>query len=136
MLLSFVFTVVLLSLSFPELVTGKTGRCCVTPRLLIYVGAAYMYASRRLVLAGAIMTAGILLYIVNNGVDYVAWPRLNRLDDVISYSGKGVESGRRGRPVRLVNVESAARSPTATAMLKESVLPSGTSNDLEKKRVD
>lgn len=39
----------------------------------------------------------VFYYITAHGVDYVAWPRLNQLGEVINYSGKGFESARRGR---------------------------------------
>lgn len=37
-------------------------------------------------------------FITTNGIQYVSWPRLKKLDEVIHYSGKGYESGRKGRP--------------------------------------
>ena len=38
-----------------------------------------------------------LYYITAHGIDYVSWPRLNQLGQVINYSGKGFESARKGR---------------------------------------
>lgn len=62
-----------------------------------------------------------LNHILNNGVDYVAWPRLVVLDEVLAYSGKGFESGRRGRPVRVLT--EAKRGAKKDASRKDSVLP-------------
>lgn len=36
-------------------------------------------------------------YMVSRGLDYVAWPTLNRPDDTIFYDGPGFKSGRKGR---------------------------------------
>jgi hypothetical protein len=40
-----------------------------------------------------------IYYILAHGIDYVSWPRLNSLQDVISYEGRGHQSGRHGRGV-------------------------------------
>jgi len=51
--------------------------------------------SSKLFLLAAIVS--IFYYITAHGVDYVAWPRLNSLNEVIAYSGKGYESKKHGR---------------------------------------
>ena len=51
----------------------------------------------RLKLMLVICSAVLFLYVSTHGIDYVSWPRLNSLQEVISYSGKGFESGRHGR---------------------------------------
>lgn len=43
------------------------------------------------------LLSGSMYYLVQHGIDYVAWPRLNPLTDTIHYSGKGTFSGRHGR---------------------------------------
>jgi len=35
-----------------------------------------------------------------NGIDYVSWPRLNSLTDIIHYNGPGFRSGRHGMGVK------------------------------------
>ena len=54
--------------------------------------------------------------IAQNGIDYVAQPRLARaaLDEVLSYEGKGFESGRHGRG-RAPGVKAKAGSGGAAA---------------------
>ncbi|GAA5877836.1 hypothetical protein JCM8547_002693, partial [Rhodosporidiobolus lusitaniae] len=83
----------------------------------------HLASTRKLVLFAAVVTAVSFWSILENGIDYVAQPRLARaaLDEVLNYSGKGYESGRRGRPVKkLVSVEREAKTRQAR---KESVLP-------------
>lgn len=42
--------------------------------------------------------AAVTFYsITERGVNFVAWPTLNRPDDVINYSGRGYSSGKKGR---------------------------------------
>jgi len=50
-----------------------------------------------IILLSMILFIGAAYFIISHGVDYVAWPRLNPLDDVIHYKGKGYSSGNKGR---------------------------------------
>ncbi len=47
-----------------------------------------------------VLVAVSFQFITANGISYVSWPRLKKLDEVIHYQGKGYESGRHGRPLR------------------------------------
>lgn len=44
-----------------------------------------------------LLLSGSFYYLVQHGIDYVAWPRLQPLTDTINYSGKGFFSGKHGR---------------------------------------
>ena len=81
----------------------------------------YLISTRKLTLASLMLGGVALNHILNNGVDYVAWPRLVVLDEVLAYSGKGYESGRRGRPVRAVS--ETKRAAKKDGSRKDSVLP-------------
>ncbi|BGP34362.1 Phosphoinositide phosphatase sac1 [Rhodotorula toruloides] len=85
----------------------------------------YVASSRKVAIVSLALVAFALNSILVNGIDYVSQPRLARqaLDDILGYTGKGYESGRRGRPVKtkLVSVESSAKNRQAR---KESLLPS------------
>ncbi|GAA98455.1 uncharacterized protein L969DRAFT_61487 [Mixia osmundae IAM 14324] len=67
-------------------------------------------------------------YIAAHGVDYVAYPRLNPLTDIITYDGKGYESGRKGR----ASFAALARLPATMHRKMESLAEV----ELGKKRVD
>jgi len=56
--------------------------------------------------------------IAQNGIDYVAQPRLARaaLDEVLSYEGKGFESGRHGRGRAGVKSKSKAGSGSGVGL--------------------
>ncbi|GAA6022279.1 hypothetical protein JCM10207_008913 [Rhodosporidiobolus poonsookiae] len=85
--------------------------------------ADYVASTRKLALFALVVSAFSLYSILENGIDYVAQPRLARaaLDEVLNYSGKGFESGRRGRPIKkLVSIEREAKTRQSR---KESVLP-------------
>ncbi|BGP02525.1 Phosphatidylinositol-3-phosphatase SAC1 [Rhodotorula toruloides] len=85
----------------------------------------YVASSRKVAIVSLALVAFAFNSILVNGIDYVSQPRLARqaLDDILGYTGKGYESGRRGRPVKkkLVSVESSAKNRQAR---KESLLPS------------
>lgn len=50
------------------------------------------------IIAFAVVISSATFYaITERGVNFVAWPSLNRPDDVINYSGPGYSSGRKGR---------------------------------------
>ncbi|GAA5898898.1 uncharacterized protein JCM6883_003464 [Sporobolomyces salmoneus] len=93
----------------------------------------YVASTRKLTLLSLILLGVATQTILNNGIDYVAQPKLmrNALDDVLNYSGKGYESGRRGRPLknrqtnkeRLVSVEQSAKHRQLKKERKESILP-------------
>ncbi|GAA5975561.1 hypothetical protein JCM11641_003534 [Rhodosporidiobolus odoratus] len=83
----------------------------------------FLASTRKLVLLAVLVSAVSLYSILQNGIDYVAQPRLARaaLNEVLNYSGKGYESGRRGRPIKkLVSLEQFAK---ARQSRKESILP-------------
>ncbi|BGP13525.1 hypothetical protein JCM10213_005361 [Rhodosporidiobolus nylandii] len=94
--------------------------------------ANYLASRSRLLLFSVLVLLASAYSILENGIDYVAQPRLVRdtLEEVLGYEGKGFESGRRGRPLRqkkaspsakLVSVEREAKTRQAR---KESILPS------------
>ncbi|GAA6005280.1 hypothetical protein JCM11491_002644 [Sporobolomyces phaffii] len=96
----------------------------------------YVASLKKLALFAIVLLAVATHSILNNGIDYVAHPRLMRsaLDDVLNYSGNGYESGRRGRPLRshqqgskssskLVSVEQSAKHRQLKKERKESILP-------------
>ncbi|GAA5845498.1 hypothetical protein JCM11251_001656, partial [Rhodosporidiobolus azoricus] len=93
----------------------------------------YLASTRKLVLFALVISVVSFYSILENGIDFVAQPRLARaaLDEVLNYSGKGYESGRRGRPVKkLVSVEREAKTRQAR---KESVLPMMASSQTQTK---
>lgn len=47
--------------------------------------------SRKLLLLAFVLLVGAGRHILDNGIDYVSHPRLNALDEVLNYSGKGFE---------------------------------------------
>lgn len=54
-------------------------------------------SSTYLVSLSATIAAITFYSITERGINFVAWPNLNRPDDVINYSGPGYSSGRKGR---------------------------------------
>ncbi|BGP50703.1 Phosphoinositide phosphatase sac1 [Rhodotorula kratochvilovae] len=84
----------------------------------------YIASPTRVSLFALALGAAALHSIAQNGIDYVAQPRLARktLEEVLGYEGKGFESGRHGRPLKkkLLSVEATAKRTQAR---KESVLP-------------
>ena len=50
-----------------------------------------MLTSRKLLILALILAIGAGRHILDNGIDYVSHPRLNALDEVLNYSGKGFE---------------------------------------------
>ncbi|GAA6058247.1 hypothetical protein JCM3770_006075, partial [Rhodotorula araucariae] len=86
--------------------------------------AEYVTSPSRVSLFAVALGAAALHSIAQNGIDFVAQPRLARqaLDEVLGYDGKGFESGRRGRPLKkkALSVEATAKRTQAR---KESVLP-------------
>lgn len=74
----------------------------------------YLISSRQFTLLAVVVFGVSTHYILTRGSDYVSKPKLVLLDDVFNYSGKGYESGRRGRPfpavVKMVSVEGAVKS--------------------------
>ncbi|GAA5859366.1 hypothetical protein JCM5353_004677 [Sporobolomyces roseus] len=100
----------------------------------------YIASLRKLTLFSIVLLAVSMHSILNNGIDYVAQPRLMKsaLDEVLNYSGKGYESGRKGRPLKkktggsnqtssghshLVSVEQSAKQRQFKKERKESILP-------------
>ncbi|GAA6061613.1 hypothetical protein JCM10212_000955 [Sporobolomyces blumeae] len=88
----------------------------------------YVASLQKLAFFCVILAAVSLHSILTNGIDYVSQPKLMRdaFDEVLNYSGKGFESGRRGRPVRkvkMVSVEQAAKQRQLKKERKESILP-------------
>lgn len=81
-------------------------------------------STRKLTLFSFILLGFSFNFITSRGINFVSHPRLVVIDDVLNYSGKGFESGRRGRPVKAAKVtslESVAKSKSMAR--KESVLP-------------
>ncbi|KAK4049589.1 Phosphoinositide phosphatase sac1 [Microbotryomycetes sp. JL201] len=82
----------------------------------------HILASKRF----ALLAVGILFltfnFITNNGIYYVSHPKLVSIDDVLNYNGKGYESGRRGRPLRMAKVKSV-EGQTKKHTVANSVLP-------------
>jgi hypothetical protein len=107
----------------PALVSGPSSASHPLPlhQLNFLLIPDYLISSRKFTLLALIVLAVSLNFIVGNGIDYVSHPKLVVIDDVLNYNGKGFESGRRGRPVKLVSVEGAAKSRTARK--ESSVLP-------------
>jgi hypothetical protein len=62
-----------------------------------HLSAAIFGPSRRYHLLLLSTLVAMFYYISTHGIDYVSWPRLNSLQDVISYEGRGHQSGRHGR---------------------------------------
>jgi hypothetical protein len=57
----------------------------------------HVASSSYLVSLSATLAAITFYSITERGVNFVAWPSLNRPDDIINYSGPGYSSGRKGR---------------------------------------
>ncbi|UZJ54738.1 hypothetical protein CBS101457_004058 [Exobasidium rhododendri] len=57
----------------------------------------HVASSTYLVSLSATLAAVTFYSITERGVNFVAWPSLNRPDDVINYTGPGFSSGRKGR---------------------------------------
>ncbi|KAJ9477010.1 Phosphatidylinositol-3-phosphatase SAC1 [Pseudozyma hubeiensis] len=56
-----------------------------------------------------VVAVGSAQYMVSRGLDYVAWPTLNRPDETIFYDGPGFKSGAKGR-TGIINPLKAAKS--------------------------
>ncbi|GAA5995681.1 hypothetical protein JCM5350_006638 [Sporobolomyces pararoseus] len=110
--------------------------CTMFPQFM----SRYVASVQKLVLFSLVLLAVSTHSILNNGIDYVAHPKLMKssLDQVLNYNGKGYESGRRGRPikqrqtgerggggggVKLVSVEQSAKHRQLKKERKESILP-------------
>lgn len=65
----------------------------------VYPSSAYHYFGSlpRLFFGLTLSVTGLCYFVFSHGIDYVAWPRLNSLQDVIMFNGKGHVSGRHGR---------------------------------------
>lgn len=92
--------------------------------------ADYLLTPRKLTLLSLALLLLSFNYITTRGISYVSHPRLVLIDDVLNYSGKGYESGRRGRPlvakmsVKSVEAQTMAKSKGLAMQRKESsVLP-------------
>ncbi|GAA5941368.1 uncharacterized protein JCM15063_006076 [Sporobolomyces koalae] len=113
----------------------------------------YVASLKKLAVFSIVLLAVATHSILNNGIDYVAQPRLMKsaLDEVLDYSGKGYESGRRGRPLKkktsagasgnssyLVSVEQSAKQRQLRKERKESILPmlSSSSNSQGQTKLD
>lgn len=70
--------------------------CLLTPAII----RNYFISIRKVLLLAFVIAVGSLIHIMANGIDYVAWPKLVVLDEILAYNGKGYESGRRGRPFK------------------------------------
>lgn len=53
--------------------------------------SAYLASPTKVLLLSLILAAAASLHMFNNGIDYVAWPRLVVLDETLNYAGKGFE---------------------------------------------
>ena len=58
---------------------------------MLFRSTGYLPSSRKLILVSVLVAAVAFVFITNNGIDYVAWPRLVVLDDTLNYAGKGFE---------------------------------------------
>ncbi|GAA5949454.1 hypothetical protein JCM3765_002666 [Sporobolomyces pararoseus] len=119
----------------PWVLLGSIGilvLCIMFPNFI----SQYVASLQKLVLFSLVLLAVSIHSILNNGIDYVAHPKLMKssLDQVLNYNGKGYESGRRGRPikqrqggggggVKLVSVEQSAKHRQLKKERKESILP-------------
>ncbi|KAM0750547.1 hypothetical protein T439DRAFT_325617 [Meredithblackwellia eburnea MCA 4105] len=95
----------------------------------------YIMSTRKFIVLALILGGVALNHIVTNGVDYVSWPRLVVLDEVLAYNGKGYESGRRGRPVKVIKVGHHAKKASGVVNLGAS-LGAATSATAKKERKD
>jgi phosphatidylinositol 4-phosphatase len=50
-----------------------------------------------------------------NGVNYVNWPRLIPLTDVIEYNGPGANMGKRGRGISPLNIGNKPPKPSSNS---------------------
>ena len=63
------------------------------------------------------LAAVALVFIFIHGIEYVNWPRLQPLTDIIYYEGPGYRSGHRGKGLGLPALEKVTASATAQAQL-------------------
>lgn len=47
--------------------------------------------SRTASLFSLVIAAFAIMHVLNNGIDYVSWPKLKVLDATLNYNGKGFE---------------------------------------------
>lgn len=85
----------------------------------------YLGSTRKFTLFSMVLLAATFHFITTRGIDYVSHPKLNAIDDVLNYNGKGFESGRNGRPVKMSNPVSLEKEAQKREVRKmSSVLPS------------
>lgn len=58
---------------------------------------SYFGSMPRLFFGLTLSITGLCYFVFSHGIDYVAWPRLNSLQDIIMYKGQGHISGKHGR---------------------------------------
>ncbi|KDE05665.1 hypothetical protein MVLG_04036 [Microbotryum lychnidis-dioicae p1A1 Lamole] len=84
----------------------------------------YLLSARQFTLLSLAVLLLAMNFVLNHGVEYVSYPKLVSLDDIVNYNGKGFESGRHGRPLKkaqVVSAESAAKRGAASSLRKEGV---------------